>query len=60
MTEDNFLRTLPLADRLRIAAVDLAMTGAPEVLVRRVGGSLLDRAPASRIENIAKGPATAL
>jgi hypothetical protein len=29
MKEDDFLRTLPLADRLRIAAVDLATTGAP-------------------------------
>jgi hypothetical protein len=31
VTEDDFLRTLPLADRLRIAAVDLATTGAPQV-----------------------------
>jgi hypothetical protein len=29
MTEDEFLRWLPLADPLRIAAVDLALTGAP-------------------------------
>jgi hypothetical protein len=36
MTEDDFLRALPLADRLRIAAVDLAVTGAPVALVQRV------------------------
>lgn len=35
-TEDDFLRALPLADRLRIAAVDLAFTGAPRVLVEAV------------------------
>jgi len=29
MTEDDRLLALPLADRLRIAAVDLAVTGAP-------------------------------
>ena len=34
MTEKNdLLRALPLADRLRIAAVDLAVTGAPRALV---------------------------
>jgi len=32
LTEDDFLRSLPLADRLRIAAVDLAVTGAPPAL----------------------------
>jgi hypothetical protein len=36
MTEDALLRTLPLADRLRIAAVDLAITGAPRALVEAV------------------------
>jgi hypothetical protein len=36
MTKDDFLRTLPLADRLRIAAVDLAVTGAPLALVTAV------------------------
>jgi len=36
MTEDNFLRTLPLADRLCVAAVDLAVTGAPRALVEAV------------------------
>jgi hypothetical protein len=36
MTEDTFLRALPLADRLRIAAVDLALTGAPRALVEAV------------------------
>jgi hypothetical protein len=30
------LRALPLADRLRIAAVDLAVTGAPRALVEAV------------------------
>jgi len=38
MTEDDFLRALPLADRLRIAAVDLAVTGAPQALVEAVWG----------------------
>jgi hypothetical protein len=33
MTEDARLRALPLAGRLRIAAVDLAVTGAPRALV---------------------------
>jgi hypothetical protein len=36
MNEDDFLRTLPLADRLKIAAVDLAVTGAPQALVEAV------------------------
>jgi hypothetical protein len=36
MTEDDFLRAMPLADRLRIAAVDLALTGAPRALVAAV------------------------
>jgi hypothetical protein len=36
MPEDALLRTLPLADRLRIAAVDLALTGAPRALVEAV------------------------
>jgi hypothetical protein len=36
MTEDQLLRALPLADRLRIAAVDLAITGAPRALVEAV------------------------
>jgi hypothetical protein len=36
MTEDDFLRALPLADRLRVAAVDLALTGAPRALVAAV------------------------
>ena len=36
MTEDERLRALPLADRLRIAAVDLAVTGAPRALVEAV------------------------
>jgi hypothetical protein len=43
MPEDEQLRALPLADRLRIAAVDLAVTGAPRALVEAVcvvsGGS---------------------
>jgi hypothetical protein len=33
MTEDDFLRALSLEDRLRIAAVDLAVTGAPREMV---------------------------
>ena len=36
MPEDEQLRALPLADRLRIAAVDLAVTGAPRALVEAV------------------------
>ena len=36
MLEDALLRALPLADRLRIAAVDLAITGAPRALVEAV------------------------
>jgi hypothetical protein len=36
VTEDDSLRSLPLADRLRIATVDLATTGAPTVLVAAV------------------------
>ena len=32
MTENDLLAALPLADRLRIAAVDLALTGAPRAL----------------------------
>jgi len=32
MTEDELLGVLPLADRLRVAAVDLAQTGAPRAL----------------------------
>jgi hypothetical protein len=36
MTEDERLRALPLADRLRIPAVDLAITGAPRALVEAV------------------------
>jgi hypothetical protein len=36
MTEDERLSGLSLADRLRIAAVDLAMTGAPASLVSAV------------------------
>jgi hypothetical protein len=36
MNEDDFLRALPLADRCRIAAVDLAVTGAPQALVEAV------------------------
>jgi hypothetical protein len=43
VTEDDFLRALPLADRLRIVAVDLAVTRAPPVLVESMwlvsGGS---------------------
>jgi hypothetical protein len=34
--EDERLRALSLADRLRIAAVDLAATGAPRALVEAV------------------------
>jgi hypothetical protein len=34
MVEDDLLRGLSLEDRLRIAAVDLAATGAPPVLGR--------------------------
>jgi hypothetical protein len=42
VTEDDFLRTLSLAGRLRIAAVDLAATGAPRALVEdKLGASLL-------------------
>ncbi|MGE5231343.1 MAG: hypothetical protein ACM3NS_06340 [Deltaproteobacteria bacterium] len=33
MTENDRLRALPLEDRLRIAAVNLALTGAPRALV---------------------------
>jgi hypothetical protein len=37
MTDENdLLRALPLEDRLRIAAVDLAVTGAPRALVEAV------------------------
>jgi hypothetical protein len=36
MPEDALLCALPLADRLRIAAVDLAVTGAPRALVEAV------------------------
>jgi hypothetical protein len=36
MTEDDFLRALSLEDRLRIAAVDLAVTGAPREMVAAV------------------------
>ena len=36
MTEDELLRALPLADRLKIAAMDLAVTGAPRALVAAV------------------------
>jgi hypothetical protein len=36
MHEDVPLRALPLVDRLRITAVDLAVTGAPRVLVEAV------------------------
>jgi hypothetical protein len=36
MTEDERLRALQLAARLRIAAVDLAITGAPRALVEAV------------------------
>jgi hypothetical protein len=36
VTEDDFLRALPLTDRLRIAAVDFAVTGAPRALVEAV------------------------
>jgi hypothetical protein len=36
MTEDERLRSFSLADRLRIAAVDLAITGAPRALVAAV------------------------
>jgi hypothetical protein len=31
--ENDLLRALPLEDRLKIAAVDLAITGAPRALV---------------------------
>ena len=33
MTEGELLGALPLANRLRIAAVDLALTGAPALLI---------------------------
>lgn len=36
MTEDEWLRTLSLADRLRIAAVDLALMGAGRALAAAV------------------------
>jgi len=36
MHEDELLRALPLPDRFRIAAVDLAVTGAPRPLVEAV------------------------
>jgi hypothetical protein len=37
MTDENdLLRTLPLEDQLRIAAVDLAVTRAPRALVEAV------------------------
>ena len=47
MTEDDFLCALPLADRLKIAAVDLAVTGAPRALVAAVweAGEKLDARP---------------
>jgi hypothetical protein len=36
MTEDALLRSLPLGDQLRIAAVDLAIIGAPRALIEAV------------------------
>jgi hypothetical protein len=36
VTEADFLRALSLADRLRIAAVDLAITGARRALVEAI------------------------
>jgi hypothetical protein len=39
MTQDDFLRALQLADRLRIAAVDFAVTGAPRAMWLAAGGS---------------------
>lgn len=36
MAEDALLRALPLAARLRITAVDLAVTGAPQAVVEAV------------------------
>jgi hypothetical protein len=47
MNEDDSHRTLPFADRLRIAAVDLAITGASEfTTLQRLGR--LPAAPASK------------
>jgi hypothetical protein len=40
MTENDRLRALPLADRLRIAAMDLAVTGARRALVEAVWESV--------------------
>jgi len=34
--ENDLLRASPLADQLRIAAVDLALTGAPRALIEAV------------------------
>jgi len=45
MTDDELLRALPLADRFRIAAVDLAMTGAPRALVEAVWLAVEGRLP---------------
>ena len=42
MTEDERLRALPLADRLRIAAVGLAVTGAPRALVEAAWLAITD------------------
>jgi hypothetical protein len=42
MTEDDLLRALALADRLRIAAVDLAFTGAPQALVEAVWRAIVE------------------
>jgi hypothetical protein len=43
MTEDELPRALPLADRLRIAAVELAVIGAPRVLVEAVWLAIIAR-----------------
>jgi hypothetical protein len=42
--ENDLLRALPLEDRLRIAAVDLATTGAPRALVEAVWEAAADLA----------------
>jgi hypothetical protein len=57
MTDENdLLRALPLGDRLRIAAVDLAVTGAPRALVGAVWEVLERLKPPGLAEGQTCGP----
>jgi hypothetical protein len=58
MPEDALLCALPLADRLRIAAVDLAVTGAPRALVEAVWAGSASLESSTRVTALA-GPAVA-